>query len=440
MSSVNKEKMICFISWWIKIIVVVGISLSPLLAEEFKQTKIIRYEPVPSTTTLQTGLDLLIQHDFKVISGKKVAVLYNGGSYNHAGQHILDVLKNPVNFELTAILEVREKTFGTESSKMMFYTGDSARDINYVVVTPANPRVYEKDLNGANLILVDLQNIGVRFDNALDVLISIMGLSSESRVPIVILDRPNPITAKITEGPLSKDSSLTENARIPWRYGLTIGELAILLNEENWIPGEKGARLYVVPMVNYVRSRWFDQLKLPWRLPIEDIYTIEVLLSYCTVCFYDYSNVSYGPGSTFAYQVGGAPWIGGTALPEVLNQRQLTGTAFELVKFIPGSQKVAVQSGLYTGQECNGIRIVIHDREMYRTGITGAIVLGTIGQLYPHHFKWTNPAAIDALFGDKLFRMMIEAGEKLTTLAPLWIAEMTRYQIIRQKYFLYNAE
>jgi len=417
-----------------------GINLSLLSAEEFKHTKIIRYEPVPSTTALQTGLDLLIQHDFKAISGKKVAVLYNGGSYNRTGEHILDILKDPVNFELTAILEVREKTFGTESSKMMFYSGDSARDINYIVLTPANPRVYEKDLNGANLILVDLQNIGVRLDDALDVLISILTLSTESRIPIVILDRPNPITAKITEGPLAKDSTLIENARIPWRYGLTIGELATLLNEENWIPGEKGARLYVIPMVNYVRSQWFDQMKLPWRLPIEDIYTVEILLSYCTVCYFDYSNVSYGPGSTFAYQVGGAPWIGGTALPEVLNQQQLTGVAFNLVKFIPGSQKVAVQSGLYTGQECNGIRITIRDREMYRIGITGAMVLGIIGQMYPHHFKWSNPAAIDALFGEQLLRMMIEAGEKLTTLAPLWIAEMTQYQIIRQKYLLYVAE
>jgi uncharacterized protein YbbC (DUF1343 family) len=418
----------------------VGVTLSLLLAEEFQQTKIIYYKPVPSTTSLQTGLDLLIQHDFKVVSGKKVAVVYNGGSYNHIGQHILDIMKNPVNFKLTAILEVREKTFGTESSKMMFYTGDSAQDINYVVLTPANPRIYEKDLNGANLILMDLQNIGVRFDNALDVLISILTLSTESRIPIVILDRPNPITARITEGPLSKDSTLAENARIPWRYGLTIGELAILLNEENWIPGEKGARLYVIPMVNYVRSQWFDQMKLPWRLPIEDIYTVEVLLGYCTVCYYDYANVSYGSGSTFAYQIGGAPWIGGTALLEVLNQQQLTGVTFERVKFIPGSQKVTIQSGLYTGQECNGIRIVIHDREKYRIGITGAVMLGTIGQMYPHHFKWTNPAAIDALFGDRLFRMMIEAGEKFTTLTPLWIAEMTQYQIIRQKYLLYDAE
>ncbi len=427
-------------SRWVKSIVILGVILSFLKAEEFKHTKVIYYNPVPSTTTLQTGLDLLIQHDFKVISGKKVAVLYNGGSYNHAGQHILDIMKNPVNFNLTAILEVREKTFGTESSKMMFYTGDSARDINYVVVTPANPRVYEKDLNGANLILVDLQNIGVRFDNVLDVLISILTLSSESRIPIVILDRPNPVTAKITEGPLSIDSTLTENARIPWRYGLTIGELATLLNEEDWIPGEKGARLYVIPMVNYIRSQWFDQMKLPWRLPIDDIYTVEVLLGYCTVCYYVYSNVSYGPGSTFAYQVGGAPWIGGTALLEVVNQQQLTGVTFDLVKFIPGSQKIAVQSGLYTGQECNGIRIVIHDREKYRIGITGAMVLGTIGQMYPHHFKWSDPAAIDALFGDQLFRMMIEAGEKFTTLTPLWISEMTQYQIIRQKYLLYNAE
>jgi len=425
---------------WIKVIVIVGINLSLLSAEEFKHTKIIRYEPVPSTTTLQTGLDLLTQHDFKVISGKKVAVLYNGGSYNHAGEHILDIMKNPLNFKLTAILEVREKTFGTESSKMMFYSGDSAQNINYVVVTPANPRVYEKDLNGANLILVDLQNIGVRFDNALDVLISVLTLSTESRIPIIILDRPNPITAKITEGPLAKDTTLMENARIPWRYGLTIGELATLINEEGWIPGEKGVRLYVIPMVNYIRSQWFDQMKLPWRLPIEDIYTVEVLLSYCTVCYYDYANVSYGPGSMFAYQVGGAPWIGGTALPEVLNQQQLTGVTFERIKFVPGSQKVAVQSDLYTGEECNGVRFIIRDREKYQIGVTGAMILGTIGQMYPHHFKWSNVVAIDALFGERLFRMMIEAGEKFSSLMPLWIAEMTRYQIIRQKFLLYNAE
>jgi uncharacterized protein YbbC (DUF1343 family) len=427
-------------SRWIKLIVIVVMLRSSLLAEEFKHTKIIYYKPVPSTTTLQTGLDLLIQHDFKTISGKKVAVLYNEGSYNRDGEHILDIMKNPVDFKLTAILEVREKTFDTESSRMMFYTGDSARDINYVVVTPANPRVYEKDLNGANLILIDLQNIGVRYDNVLDVLISVLTIGSESRIPIVILDRPNPITATITEGPLSVTSTLKANARIPWRYGLTIGELATLFNEENWIPGEKSARLYVIPMVNYIRSRWFDQLKLPWRLPIEDIYTVEVLLSYCTVCYFDYSNVSYGPGGRFAYQVGGAPWIGGKEILEILNQQQLTGVKFDLVEFVPGSQKVSAQSGLYTGQECNGIRIIISDREKYRIGITGAMMLGTIGQMYPHHFKLNDQTAIDNLFGDRLFRMLVETGEKLETLPPLWISEMTPYQKIRQKYLLYTAE
>ena len=405
--------------------------------QDYKYTKILAYQPSCDSAAIHTGLDLLIQNNFKTIKNKKIAIVYNDGSFDRNGSHILDIFTDRKDLQLVSIIQVVEKVYSSESSGMVI-VADSINPLKNVTISPFQPTVFRKDLNGANLILIDLQNIGIRYENTLNVLISLMNLSAKTRIPLVLLDRPNPITASIAEGQLAADSNLVPAARIPWRYGLTFGELALLINEEFWIPGKKGARLYLIPMVNYDRSLWFDQTGLPWGIPLDEIYTIEMLLSYCTTCFFNYSNISNGLSSLFPYEVGGAPWISGPVIIDMLNRQELSGVEFSLATFVPGSKKNVLTSTQYIGQECTGIRINIMNRKIYRTSQTGSYLMGIIAQLYPRHFRWVNTSKIDQLFGDSIYRVMVDTGRNLKQLYPIWISDMTDFQKLRQKYRLYD--
>jgi len=410
-----------------------------LLAENgnFQHSKIINYQPKTDSSEFYLGLDLLNQNDYKLIRKKKIAVVCNDGSLDRNGVHLLDLIEKRDDFQVVSIIQVSLKTFNTESSGMVFTRSDSMDIVKNITITPANPVIKRADLNGANLMLVDLQNIGIRYDVNFQVLISLLKLSADKRIPLVLLDRPNPLTASIMEGPQATPAGLSEAARIPWRYGMTMGEIAALINEEGWVPSKKAARLYLVPMVNYNRSAWYDQLGITWGIPLDEIYTVEMLLKYCSTCFYDYSNVSNGQGSLFQYEVGGAPWVSGPVLLDRLNGTCEPNVEFSLVTFIPGSRGTMFTKINYLGQECSGIRINILDREKYRSSATGTYLLGVIARMYARHFRWTDPDAIDKLFGDDSYRITVDAGLNIRHLYPVWIAGLTQFQKLRNRYILY---
>ena len=405
---------------------------------DFQNTKIINYLPDSDSSKLHLGIDLLSQNDFRLVKKKKIAVVCNSGSLDRNGVHILDVIDNRNDFQLVSIIQVSDKVYNTESSGMVLIQTDSTNTTKNITITPANPVIKRADLNGANLMLVDLQNIGIRFDIHFQVLISLLKLSADSRIPLVLLDRPNPITAKIMEGPLATPDGLIGEARIPWRFGMTLGELAVLINEEDWIPSKKPARIFLVPMVNYQRSDWYDQLRIPWGIPLDEIYTIEALLKYCSTCFYKYTNVSTGPGSLFQYEVGGAPWISGSILVNSLNGTCDAFVEFSLVTFIPGARSTVLSATNYLGQECTGIRINILDRENYSSSTVGTYLLGVIAQMYSRHFHWSNPEEIDKLFGDDSYRVIVDTGLNIRQQYPVWISELTQFQKLRNKYMLYE--
>ncbi|MBU4445678.1 DUF1343 domain-containing protein, partial [bacterium] len=104
----------------------------------------------------------------------------------------------------------------------------------------------------------------------------------------------------------------------------------------------------------------------------------------------------------------------------------------------PEAKKNVLTSTQYIGQECTGIRINIMNRKIYRTSQTGPYLMGIIAQLYPRHFHWVNPSVIDQLFGDSIYRVMVDSGRNLKQLYPIWISDMTDFQKLRQKYRLYD--
>ncbi len=407
---------------------------------DLKYSKIIRLNPVEDSSLVYTGLDLLVQNKFKTIKNKKVAVVFGSSSYTRDGRHILDIMKNEFPGQLIVFIQVLESEIKTQSSGLIFSKVDPVSKTKVLSITPDKLKIRYKDVKGCNILLYDLQDTGIRESTPIVVLIELLKLSAKSRIPLIILDRPNPINARVVEGPISNNSSVTKGCPLPIRHGLTIGELAIMINEEKWLDLPKPARLYVIPMFNYKRSMWYDDTGISWKVLPKKLVTVERVLSYCGLFFAENTNLSYGGGTYSPYEIIGAPWISGERLVKNLDKQNFSGVKFSKTVFTPGRIGEVCTDPIYLGRECSGVRLKITDRSTYEPILVGSYIIAIIAQFYPHHFKWLNPDNIDSIFGSDEYRMMVELGGDVKELYPVWIARLTRYQKIREQYFLYKRD
>jgi len=191
--------------------------------------------------------------------------------------------------------------------------------------------------------------------------------AARHKIPVVVLDRPNPITGRVVEGPLMDADleSFTGPHPIPVRTGMTIGEFARMAAAERGID----VSLTVVPLEGWERGRWFDDTGLPWVNPSPNIRSVTQALLYSGVGLLEATNLSVGRGTDMPFEVIGAPWIEPQALAAAMNGLQLPGVRFQPVTFTPADDR-------YAGQACGGVRMHVTDRDAIRPVNVG-LALGT---------------------------------------------------------------
>lgn len=311
---------------------------------------------------------------------------------------------------------------------------------NFICLTPDELKIGYEDIKGCNLILYDLQDIGIRESVAITLLIELLKLSAESRIPLLVLDRPNPLTAKMVGSPLLANSPLAKNCPIPLRHGLTTAELAIMINEEDWLKLRKPAILYVVPIANYTQSMWYDNTGLFHINAYLDKLNAEVALLYNSLFFVDHTNLSDGLGTGSPYEIVGAPWISSDFVLSKLVDQRFSGVTFINRSSTPKVARGVHPKPIYDGEECSGIQIIVTNRDVYEPAVVGSYLIGLIAQLYPHHFEWIDTDYIDAIFGGYEYRRSVELGRDLNKFGAIWRAGLTNYQILHEKYRLYPPE
>src|SRR6516162_11936420 len=237
-------------------------------------------------------------------------------------------------------------------------------------------------LDGLDVMVVDLQDIGARYYTFIWTLYLCMRASERLGTAVVVFDRPNPINGVTTEGPVLNPSykSFVGMHAIPIRHGRTIAELAKQFRDEAFPKCE----LSVLPMKNWSRAMWFDQTGLPWVMPSPNMPTIETATVYPGMCLFEGTNLSEGRGTTRPFEIFGAPFIDAEKLCTKLNGLNLPGVFFRENYFQPTFQKFA-------GQLCGGAQIHVIDRENFRPFQTGIELIRMIRRLYPNHFAWKQP-------------------------------------------------
>jgi len=386
-------------------------------------------KPLPGTLSerhplVLTGIDVLQAEDFSRLYGKRVALLTNQTGLARDGARTIDLLHRARNVELVSLFSPEHGNHGIlEGPVPSSRDEDTGLPIHSLYGKYRRPTA--KMLEGIDIIVVDLQDIGTRFYTYVTTMAYVMEEAAKRHISVLVLDRPNPINGLQIEGPMLEHSRIgfTGYFPMPIRHGMTIGELALLFKGENSIDVD----LDVVKMKGWQRKDWFDHTGLPWVNPSPNIRNLIQAILYPGIGAIEETNISVGRGTDTPFEQIGAPWIDGVRLAAELNTRTIPGVSFYPVKFVPTSSK-------YAGEECQGVFLLVTNRQALQPVRLGLEITATLHRLYPEEFSLE--AATSLLGSEKVFAL-IQAGEEPARVAESWLVAEARWRNLRKGYLLY---
>ena len=268
----------------------------------------------------------------------------------------------------------------------------------------------------------------------------VMEAAAEKRIPLIVLDRPNPINGFRVDGPILdlNYKSFVGMHPIPIRHGMTIGELALMINKSGWLGEHLSCGLSVVRMKNWNRKQWaYDTEDIPWIPPSPNIPDDTTALIYNGFCLLEGTNISEGRGTNHPFKLFGAPWIDSESLTLILNNLQLPGVKFIPIEFTPNSIPGKSKWPKYQDKHCEGCRISVIDRDIFLPLKTAVLTISMIHEMYPYEFQFLESNFIDLLYGSDQLRLTLVNGGDLDNLFESWNKDRTEFTDFRSRYLLY---
>ncbi len=423
------------------VILVIVILATFRYGQEYRHSEIYSVPDLSFYPGVLTGLDILQQMDFEPLQGKRIAILCNQTAVNRKGEHLLDFINSQWDITVKTIFTPEHGLFGRQTDDVRLSGKDDidpvtgARIINLFgryVIPP------KWSLTDVDLILVDMIDPGVRYFTFVTTITKMMETASRLEIPVIVLDRPNPIRGDMINGPVVRTGfqSFVGYHLVPVRHGLTVGEYILMVNEMGWVKDLARVDLTIIPMVNWERDMWFDQTGLPWIPPAPDFDTAATNLIYVGTALTEGTNLSVGKGTDKPYHRIGAPWIAGMHLQQVLENQKLPGVKFIAISFTPHQARSSTEIPAYLDQVCNGVEIEITDRESFDPLLTAISIIILTEQLYPRQFSW-NGDYIDKLFGYDLLRTFVAQKKQPEYLPGRWTHDVIRFNEFRERFLLY---
>ena len=334
------------------------ICLSFISSQSYNYSVVMPVPDLSFHSSIFYGLDILEQMDFKPLYDKSIGVFTNQTAVNRKGVHLLDLLKTHSKIDVEVIYTPQFGLFADQNERFNIKGKekiDPIHNARIVEVFGRNVKPPEWSVRGLDLILIDIQDTGVRFSTYLATITKILEVASEWRIPVIVLDRPNPLRGDRIDGPVvrAKFQSFEGYHLIPIRHGMTVGELSIMANEMGWIKDMKRANLTIIPMANWKRSYWLDKSEHPWINPHPEIRDIRTNLSYAGFGLIEGSNLNDGRGTDRPYMRAGAPWLSGFHLAEKLIKLDLPGVEFRVVEYIPRKKEADKAVPLHVNKICS---------------------------------------------------------------------------------------
>ena len=289
-------------------------------------------------------------------------------------------------------------------------------------------------LDDIDAVIIDLQDSGVRFYTFLATALHVMRAARSAGVTVILLDRPAPINGNRIEGPVLDPAytSFVGPYPLPIRYGMTMGEVAKLVNDQ-----DIGCDLKVIALRGWSREMWFDEAGLPFIPSSPNLPTLDAVTLYPGACLIEGTNLSEGRGTTRPFEYIGAPWIDAESLADQLNDLSLAGVRFRPVYFVPTFSK-------HQGELCAGVHIYVTDRERFQPVSAMLHVIQTLKRRYPVEFAWRQAWSegarppIDLLWGSDRLRQHIYSDQPVKALIECWQPDLHEFERLRADYLLYS--
>jgi len=356
---------------------------------------------------LQYGLDVFLQSSYKAYKGKRIGLVTNMTGLNKHLIPAIDLFSKHPDIQLTALFGPEHGIRGdAKEGEVVTSFTDPVTGLPVYSLYGDTRKPTEEMLENVDVMVFDLQDIGSRYYTYIYTMAHVMEACADYNKPLVVLDRPNPISGDTLEGNLVEENvrSFIGMFPIPNRHGMTIGELAHLFQGEF----DYTCDLTVVPMKGWKREMYFEDTGLLWVPPSPNTTTQDMMTLYPGTCLVEGTNLSEGRGTTKPFEWIGAPYIDGDVLAKALNERDIPGIIARPVTFTPTYQK-------HAGHLCSGVQLHVSNREQVHALKTGVLLLEVIAKLYPDAFEFkindNGKYFFDLLSGTKQLKNLILQGD-----------------------------
>lgn len=360
---------------------------------------------------VRLGIDRLLHEETDCLEDKRFGLLVNQASVTGDLQYSADAISKRFPGGLTALFTPQHGMWGEQQANMIETSDevDSRREIPIYSLYAEIRQPSARMLEGLDCLVIDLQDVGTRVYTYIWTLSLCLEACAEAGVPVLVLDRPNPLGGQIIEGPtLDSDfRSFVGRYEIPVRHALTVAEFAAWANEEYKI----GADLSVLPMQGWDRSMGFSEAGLVWVPPSPNMPRLETALLYPGMVLLEGTNLSEGRGTTRPFEVVGAPFIDSELMARDLRQFECPGLEILPTRFEPTFDK-------WQGQSCGGVAFYITDASAVRSYKLVIAILSIVRKHWQQEFEWLPPPyeyeyekpPIDILSGSDGLRLALESN------------------------------
>jgi uncharacterized protein YbbC (DUF1343 family) len=389
-----------------------------------------------------TGAETLFGTGFAALARKRLGLITNQTGLV-GGEHLADLLARTRGLKLAAILAPEHGFRGEiEAGAKVGDAVDARTGVPVFSLYGATRKPTPAMLRGVDVLVFDIQDIGARFYTYISTMGLAMQAAAAARIPFVVLDRPNPLGGAYVSGFVLEPAltSFVGQYPIPLVHGMTVGELARMIQGERWLDGVQALDLTVVEMRGWRRSMRWPELQRPWVPTSPNIPTFEAALVYPGMGLVGEAKVNEGRGTSTPFSLLGAPWIDAPPLTDNLNRLALAGVQFAAAAYTPRAIPGVAAHPRFEGQRIPGIRMAVTDAGRLEPLETGVHVLAALfaearakGVAEPI----ANLAMFHALAGTKRLYQMLASGRRGAEIVAAWQAEVAQFKAQRARYLLY---
>jgi uncharacterized protein YbbC (DUF1343 family)/CubicO group peptidase (beta-lactamase class C family) len=381
-----------------------------------------------SIVNVLPGIDVLQRDGYAPLRGRRLGLITNHTGVNRDGKRTIDLLHSTPGLELISIFSPEHGIGGNLDHDGIGDAKDEATGLPiYSLYGDGESRRPKKEhLADIDCLVLDIQDVGARFYTYMSTMAWAMEAAAEHDLRYVVLDRPNPIGGVDVAGPVldAGRESFVGFHTLPVQHGMTVGELATMYRAEKKLDVD----LAVARIENWRRGDWWDATGLTWINPSPNMRNLNEAALYPGVGLLETTNISVGRGTDTPFEVLGAPWIDGPLLARELNAAGLNGVRFVPIEFTPESSKFA-------GEKCEGINLVIVDRDALQPVRVGLTIATTLRRLFGD--KW-EVDALDRLLINKEVLGAIRDGADVAAIEAMSRPGLKKFLERREKHLLYS--